>query len=120
MIGNNLFRFSVIIISVLIFFSFCGKQSGPQKKFYEMSRTEIDSMLQEVSKGDLTITERINYYSEGFLGMPYKLQCLGDGPNALYEPGPLVNFDQTNCMVFCEHVLALAISDSWPNFFNNL
>ena len=31
-----------------------------------------------------------------------------------------MNFDSTNCMAYCEHVLALAISDSWDNFFNNL
>ncbi len=52
--------------------------------------------------------------------MPYSWTCTGDGKNALYEPYPLVNFDSTNCMVYCEHVLALSISDSWDNFFNNL
>jgi hypothetical protein len=36
------------------------------------------------------------------------------------EPWPLVNFKETNCMAYCEHTLALAISDGWDNFFNNL
>lgn len=89
-------------------------------KIYTMSNREIDRLLTEVSQKKMTITGRINYFSEMFLGMPYNLSCTGDGPYALYETRPLVNFEQTNCMVFCEHVLALSISDSWDNFFNNL
>jgi len=68
----------------------------------------------------MTITERMHYFSEYFLEMPYDLTCAGDGKYAIYESWPLVNFNETNCMVFCEHVLALSISDSWDNFFNNL
>lgn len=90
------------------------------KPIYQMDNKEIDQLLTEVSQKNWTITERMNFYSEKFLGMPYNLTCAGDGPYALYEAWPLVNFHETNCMVFCEHVLALAISDSWDNFFNNL
>ncbi|HMA61117.1 MAG TPA: N-acetylmuramoyl-L-alanine amidase-like domain-containing protein [bacterium] len=115
------FAIPVIILVILVgLFPHCGKDSAPQQKIYNMTNMEIDSMLQVVSQRNMTISERINYYSEAFLGMPYKLKCAGDGPYALYEPWPLVNFDETNCMVFCEHTLALAISDSWDNFFNNL
>lgn len=85
-----------------------------------MSNKEIDVLLAKTAKENLTITERMNFYSEMFLNMPYNLTCSGDGPYALYETQPLVNFKETNCMVFCEHVLALSISDSWDNFFNNL
>lgn len=90
------------------------------RPIYELDNIAIDRLLTEISQKNWTITERINFYSAKFLGMPYNLQCAGDGPYALYEPWPLVNFRETNCMVFCEHVLALAISDSWDNFFNNL
>ena len=68
----------------------------------------------------MTVTERMNYYSLFFLDTPYDFTCIGDGKDALYETYPLVNFEFTNCMAYCEHVLALAISDSWDNFFNNL
>jgi len=86
----------------------------------EMSNHQIDSLLTATAEKDMTITGRIEFYSELFLGMPYNLTCTGDGPYALYETEPLVNFEETNCMVYTEHVLALAISDSWDNFFNNL
>lgn len=96
------------------------QESDLTKPFYELDNAAIDRLLTEISQKNWTITDRINFYSEKFLGMPYNLNCAGDGPYALYEAWPLVNFRETNCMVFCEHVLALAISDSWDNFFNNL
>jgi len=110
---------TVMLIVFIVQLSY-SKEVLPSKPIYEMTRLEIDQLLTDVSQKSLTISGRINYYSELFLGMPYKLSCAGDGPYALYETFPLINFEETNCMVFCEHVLALSISDSWDNFFNNL
>lgn len=113
------FKSSILVVTILyVVFTF--PIFAQQKKIYNMSNFEIDKLLTEISKKEMTITERIKYFSEMFLGMPYNLTCTGDGPYALYETEPLVNFKETNCMVFCEHVLALSISDSWDNFFNNL
>ena len=94
--------------------------AGEPKRFADMTPQQIDRLLTETSKKQLTITEKMNFYSEYFLGTPYAFTCVGDGKDALYETYPLVNFDSTNCMAYCEHVLALSISDSWDNFFNNL
>lgn len=91
-----------------------------QQKIYEISKSELNKILTEKSSENLTITERMSFYSEMFLGMPYGLTCVGDGVDALYDTKPLVTFDTTNCMVYCEDVLALSISDSYENFFNNL
>ncbi|MBU0474663.1 MAG: DUF1460 domain-containing protein [Bacteroidetes bacterium] len=91
-----------------------------QQKIYKMDKAEINDLLTKKSAENLTITERMSFYSEMFLGMPYGLTCVGDGPYALYDTKPQLTFDTTNCMVFCEDVLALSISDSYENFFNNL
>jgi len=111
-----------IFFTLIVLFLLVNLLSGQtvSKKFYQMTYKEIDSLLREVSKKPLTITEKMNLFSEYFLGTPYNFKCVGDGPYALYEPWPLVNFRQTNCMAYCEHVLALSISDYWDNFFNNL
>jgi hypothetical protein len=94
--------------------------AGEKDRFSEMSPQKIDKMIKETSAKQQTITEKMNFYSQYFLGTPYAFTCVGDGEDALYETYPLVNFDSTNCMAFCEHVLALSVSDSWDNFFNNL
>ncbi len=95
-------------------------QSPSQKPFFQMTHKQIDSVLKVISKKPWTITQKMNYYSKRFLGTPYDFYCVGDGPYAIMEPYPLVNFKKTNCMSFCEHVLALSISDYWDTFFDNL
>ncbi len=107
-----------IILCLIVAFTI--SQQIQAEQLYEMTNQQIDELLTDVSSQNLTITERINKYSELFLGMPYNIKCAGDGKDALYETWQLVNFKETNCMVFCEHVLAMSISDSWDNFFNNL
>lgn len=111
---------NIKLIFLVILFSFSCSDAGDNKSFFEMTNIEIDSLLTTVSIENKTITERMAFFSELFLKTPYNLVCAGDGPYALFEPEPLVNFNETNCMVYCEHVLALSISDSWDNFFNNL
>jgi hypothetical protein len=105
---------------VIVFFLVSLISAQNEIKIFNLTNHQIDSILVEVSKKDWTVTEKMDYFSSLFLGMPYNLTCSGDGPYALYETEPLVNFQETNCMVYCEHVLALSISDSWDNFFNNL
>ncbi len=109
------------LITIIILMISCSeKEMASPAVIGNMTNTEIDSILKVNANKDLSITDRINLYSEMFLGTPYSWTATGDGPYALLEAYPLVNFQQTNCMVYCEHVLALSISDSWDNFFNNL
>lgn len=107
-----------LFLCILVYPAFA--QINQPQPFYDMSNAQIDSILREVTSNNLTVTERMGYFSRLFVGTPYKLNCVGDGPYALYEPWPLVNFKETNCMALCEHALALSISDNWDNFFNNL
>src|SRR6056297_2694027 len=97
---------------VLSLFISCGKESKPVSGAVvgRMSHAQLDSMLRVNSTNNYTVTERIRLYSELFLNTPYSWHATGDGPYALYESWPLVSLDSTNCMVYCEHVLAMAIS----------
>jgi len=112
----------IIIILIVAAFIFGCKPETPAQRseIGEMTSAQIDSMLRVNAKNNYSVTDRIRLYSEMFLGTPYSWTATGDGPYALLETWPLVSFDSTNCMVYCEHVLALSISDSWDHFFNNL
>jgi len=112
-------KIAILFILIMLHASY-GQELSEAAPIAQLTNVEIDQLLTEISQKSMTITERMNYFSEMFLGVPYADNCTGDGPYALYETEPLVNFQATNCMVFCEHVLALSISDSWDNFFNNL
>ncbi len=105
-----------LVLSLISLYAFSQQKSEISK----LSYSQIDTLLRSVSYKNLTITERMNFYSKMFMGMKYDLKCVGDGKYSIYEPWPLVNFQGINCMAFCEHVLAMSISDNWDNFFNNL
>ncbi len=112
-------KFSIFLLIIIININ-CIVAGEKEFHLFEMPNKQIDSLLIATSEKNLTITERMSLFSQYFLETPYNITCAGDGPYALFEAKPLVNFKQTNCMVYCEHVLALSISDSWDNFFNNL
>ncbi len=108
------------IIFIIILILTTSLLLGEEIRLRDMKPVQIDSLLKITAKNNMTISERIDFYSEMFLGTKYSWTPTGDGIHALYEPQPLYNFQLTNCMVLCEHALAMAISDSWDNFFNNL
>lgn len=111
----------LVFISVLLLLISCAsREKSSPAPIGNMTYAQIDSVLMVNAKMNYSITDRMRLYSEMFLGTPYSWTATGDGPYALLENYPLVNFDSTNCMVYTEHVLALSISDSWDNFFNNL
>ncbi|MDD3095518.1 MAG: DUF1460 domain-containing protein, partial [Candidatus Marinimicrobia bacterium] len=110
----------VLISALLLLISCSPREKSPAAPIGKMSHAQIDSVLMVNAKMNYSISDRMRLYSEMFLGTPYSWNATGDGPYALLEKYPLVNFDSTNCMVYTEHVLALSISDSWDNFFNNL
>jgi hypothetical protein len=91
-----------------------------EKRLGELSVEELDSLIRHISKSNMSNAEKITYYSGRFLGTPYKLLCQGDGPYARYDTAPLMNFEQINCMTYCEQVLALAISSYYEEMFNVL
>jgi hypothetical protein len=109
-----------VIITLLLSFISISVFSQEKSEISQLSYSDIDTLLRTVSKNNLTVTEKMNVYSKMFMGMKYELKCVGDGEYSIYEPWPLVNFRETNCMAYCEHVLSLSISDNWDNFFNNL
>ena len=106
----------VVAIVCLLPLGLMGQQV--EKRLGELSVVELDQLIREISAGSMSNAEKIDYYSGRFLGTPYVLVCQADGPYARYETGPLMNFQQINCMTYCEQVLALALSSHYEEMFN--
>ena len=66
------------------------------------------------------INERINYFSNKLKGKPYFLGPLGEGLSIYPSYKPRVNFREMDCLTYMEHVLALAHSKNYSDFFNIL
>jgi hypothetical protein len=90
------------------------------KKLYQLSISEIDSLLREISRTHSTTAERIATYSRLSLGTPYVRGCLGESTHGKYDKDPLIDFSRVDCITFCEQVLALAISKNYQDAFHNL
>lgn len=90
------------------------------KKLYQLVSKDLDQLLKEQWVALPRVRDRIMYYSELALGTPYVKFCLGEGPDASYDQGPLMDIARVDCMTFCEQIIALAISRSYREAFHNL
>jgi hypothetical protein len=104
----------------LIFALACMAQKPVDKAYFKMSAEEIDQDIRATVKQPFTNQQKMEYYSERFLGAPYELECEAEGEHGLYEKWPLMNLKQVNCMTYCEIVMALTLSEYYEEMFNVL
>lgn len=90
------------------------------KPTYKMVAAEFTNLMQHGNKKYQSVNDRIQNYSELGKGTPYSIYNLGEGAGSEIDPDPTIDFARTDCMTFCEHTLALAISDSYPQMYDNL
>lgn len=90
-------------------YSFC------QVQFQEQTQKEIEQIYVTPNL-PTTLPERIHYFSHLFLNKPYALTALGEGPQGQFDQAPLYRFDAFDCQTYVETVLALALSNSAPQF----
>lgn len=82
---------------------------------------EIDHFFSEILKEYpqsvlTTIVNRIEFYSQKFLGCPYILGALGEGPSARFDQNPLYRYDGFDCLTYVNTVLALSHSHTLEDF----
>ncbi|MBS2031431.1 MAG: DUF1460 domain-containing protein [Deltaproteobacteria bacterium] len=74
------------------------------------SDTALDALVRELQARPLT--ERLDALSTRFLGAPYQMGLLGEGPGNGPDPDPLWRWDAVDCVTFVEEMLALARASS--------
>ncbi len=84
----------------------------PSKPYGAMSEAAMSRSLAAVRKAPLR--RRVEIISAGFLGTPYKLHPLGEGPGARFDRAPLRDFGAVDCTTFVEQTMALAIAPRLP------
>ncbi len=89
------------------------------KRTWEMTASDFNQLMADGKKIKL-IKDRIQYYSELGKGTPYLIFNMGEGPHNDPDPDPLMDFGRTDCMLFCEHTLALSVSNNYSQMFDNL
>ncbi len=90
------------------------------RPLYTFEEGEVHVYLAYLQEAIPDLRERVVYLGRKNLGQPYSLHLLGEFPFETYDPLPLYNLEQSDCVVFAEHTLAMALSDDWPSFFTML
>lgn len=60
-----------------------------------------------------SLTARLMHLTEPFLGAPYVISPLGEGPAHDIDPDPRIRFDAFDCTTFVETGIALSMADSY-------
>lgn len=88
-----------------------------EKPLYKFEPEEIDQYLKFLYNNEPNLRKRIDHIAKKFLGQEYEIYLLGEFPFEIHDPQPLYSIDKSDCVVFSEHVYAMALSDSWKKFF---
>jgi len=87
------------------------------KPLYRMTPAETGEYLAYARQAFPDFRERVVHLGRKNIGQPYELYLLGEYPFEVHDPQPLYCLDKSDCVVFTEHIYAMALSDSWESFF---
>lgn len=88
---------------------------------YDMHKydSDINKLYQQPQSHTGNITNRIIFDSGYFMGKPYQMFPLGEGPNAYFDKNPLYRTDVFDCMTYVNTVIALANANNLQEFQHN-
>jgi len=87
----------------------CGSSAARLGRSEPPSRTHIQEEVRRIHQQAASLPQRVEAISKLFLGVPYKLGPLGEGPDGEFDRDPLIRFDAFDCTTFVETVMALAL-----------
>ena len=90
------------------------------KPLYEFTAREVDVYLKHLHASEPNLRARIVHLARKNIDQPYELYLLGEAPFETVDAQPIYCLDKSDCVVFAEHTLAMALSDSWPSFMSML
>ncbi|HEV2295982.1 MAG TPA: N-acetylmuramoyl-L-alanine amidase-like domain-containing protein [Tepidisphaeraceae bacterium] len=90
------------------------------KPLYAFTEREVDAYLRHLSATEPDLRRRIVHLARKNLEQPYELYLLGEAPFEQTDPQPIYCLDRSDCVVFAEHTLAIALSNDFPSFMSML
>ncbi len=88
-----------------------------QKQLYQMTPREAGRYIAHMQASEPDLRKRIAAIGRKNLGQPYSLHLLGEFPYEIHDELPLFSLKESDCVVFAEHTYAMALSQSWEEFF---
>ncbi|MFJ1269076.1 N-acetylmuramoyl-L-alanine amidase-like domain-containing protein [Legionella lytica] len=83
----------------------------------KQANSSIEELYHKLNRmPNISMAGRIDWISKHFIGMPYVLGSLGEGPKARYDQFPQYRVDAFDCDTYVNTVVALALANSLPSF----
>src|SRR3954469_6690723 len=124
---NHFFRsrltaLSLVFAGIAAFAADPAKPSPPpaDKPLYQFTEAEVGAYLGPLQASEPDLRKRIMHLARKNLGQPYELYLLGEMPFESYDPQPLYCIGKSDCLVFAEHMYAMALSHDWNEFMRVL
>ena len=90
------------------------------KPLHQFTEPEVGAYLAHLQAAQPDLRARIVHLARKNLGQPYELYLLGEMPFETHDPQPLYCLAKSDCLVFTEHTLAMALTRDWTGFFQLL
>lgn len=90
------------------------------KPLYKFTEKDLHIYLKFLYNTEYDLRSRIQHLARKNLNQPYQIYLLGEYPFELYDPDPLFSLKQSDCVVFSEHIYAMALAYDWDSFFSFL
>lgn len=81
------------------------------KPIYQQSLAEVDQTIRQARDEHGQLPDRVVALARLNLGQPYEMYLLGEAPFETIDAQPVFTFQKSDCVVFVEHTLAMALSD---------
>lgn len=81
---------------------------------------QIDTNLKSLQRSEPDLHKRIVTIARQSIGQPYELYLLGEAPFETIDIQPVYCLGKSDCVVFAEHTLAMALTDDFQSFMTML
>ncbi len=113
-------RFAFAGLAVVFGVAAFAAETTPAKPLYQFTEAEVGAYLGPLRAQVPDLRQRIMHLARMNLGQPYELYLLGEMPFETYDPQPLYCLGRSDCLVFTEHIYAMALSHDWSSFMRLL
>jgi hypothetical protein len=111
-----------VALALLASTFFVGCRSTPieERPTYQLTPAQLDDRLSHHQAFQPVLNERVIEIARTNLKQPYDIYLLGEAPFEMIDPQPVYNLRKSDCVVFVEHTLAMAMSDDFSSFLRLL
>ncbi len=88
-----------------------------EKPLYRFSEDDVDKYIGFLQERVPDVRKRVQLLAKQTMGQHYDIYLLGEFPFEIKDKQPLFNLKQSDCVVFSEHIYAMALSHDWKEFF---